>query len=267
MRYKIDHDLHIHSSLSLCSRDPEHNTASILKYAEDFGLETICLTDHFWDERVEGAWSWYRSQDYAHVCQALPLPRSEKVNFLFGVETELDKDLNLAITRERYDSFDFVVIPTTHLHMESNIKEEDASSPEGRARAWLTRFDGVLNMDIPFYKTGIAHLTCTLIAEAHEDYLKVLELLPKESLERLFSRAASLGVGIELNRASLDCEDDAERELRLRPFRIAKAQGCKFYLGTDAHHPEHFIGAREVYERVIDDLSLTEEHKFHIRSK
>lgn len=59
MRYAYDHDFHIHSALSLCSRDPEQSPERILKYAQDNRLKTVCLTDHFWDERVPGASDWY----------------------------------------------------------------------------------------------------------------------------------------------------------------------------------------------------------------
>ena len=49
MRYTVDHDLHIHSQISSCSRDPEQTNERILQYAEKNGLNTLCLTDHFWD--------------------------------------------------------------------------------------------------------------------------------------------------------------------------------------------------------------------------
>ncbi|MBQ9543675.1 MAG: PHP domain-containing protein, partial [Clostridia bacterium] len=47
--YAVDHDLHIHSQLSSCSSDPELTPERILAYAEQFGLKTVCVTDHFWD--------------------------------------------------------------------------------------------------------------------------------------------------------------------------------------------------------------------------
>ena len=52
MRYVYDHDLHIHSRISLCSGDPEETNERILQYARDNRLSTICLTDHFWDETI-----------------------------------------------------------------------------------------------------------------------------------------------------------------------------------------------------------------------
>ena len=36
--------------------------------------------------------------------------------------------------------------------------------------------------------------------------------------------------------------------LFLRPFRIAKECGCKFYLGSDAHHPKSFENSKKIFE-------------------
>ena len=46
MKYKIDHDYHIHSHLSPCSGDPTQTPEAILRYAKDNRLEHICITDH-----------------------------------------------------------------------------------------------------------------------------------------------------------------------------------------------------------------------------
>ena len=91
MRYSFDHDLHIHSQISSCSNHPEQTTERLLQYAKDNSLSTICLTDHFWDETVDGASDWYRPQNYKHIAAAKPLPQGENTRFLFGCETELNK--------------------------------------------------------------------------------------------------------------------------------------------------------------------------------
>ena len=38
MRYIVDHDLHIHSFGSMCSKDPEQTPQRILQYAQETGL-------------------------------------------------------------------------------------------------------------------------------------------------------------------------------------------------------------------------------------
>ena len=93
MKYVIDNDLHIHSKISLCSNDPQQTNERILNYAIGNGLKTICLTDHFWDEKVKCAdlIDFYVKQNYEHVKAGKPLPQTDGVKFLFGCETELTK--------------------------------------------------------------------------------------------------------------------------------------------------------------------------------
>ena len=117
MRIKIDNDMHIHSYISACSGDPEQTAERLLSYAKENGLKTICVADHLWDDAVEGASGWYKPQNYERISQILPLPKSDDVRFLFGCETELDKNLTLGLSPKKFDLFDFIIIPTTHFHM------------------------------------------------------------------------------------------------------------------------------------------------------
>ncbi len=264
MKFIIDHDLHIHSYLSRCSKDPEQTTERILKYAKDNGLKRICVTDHFWDETVEGASAWYSTQNYPHILQSLPLPQSEGIEFLFGCETELDKNLTLGLAKENMDRFDFIIIPTTHLHMKGFTIEEDATL-EDRATAYVERLDAVLDMDLPFYKVGIAHLTCSLIArENWQDHLTVLDMVSDETFKRLFAKAAAVGVGIEIN-FSLNAYEGTDIERVLRPYRIAKAEGCKFFLGGDAHTTKQLETVWCKFAPIVEALELKESDKFIIK--
>ena len=265
MRFTFDHDLHIHSYLSSCSRDPEQTPERILQYAKDEGLTTVCITDHYWDSAVEGPSKWYAPQNFEHISQSKPLPQEDGIRFLFGCETEMKRDLTVGMPRERFDDFDFVIIPTTHLHMKGfTITEEESESNATIARLWVERLDALLNMDLPFYKIGIAHLICPLLCKrSREDYLAVLELIPDGELNRLFTKAAELGVGIELNYGDM-LFADSETDIALRVFRAAKKCGCKFYFGSDAHHPATFERVRATFERAIDLLDLQESDKFII---
>lgn len=263
MKYIFDNDLHIHSGLSLCSNDPEQTPERILQYAKENSLKNICLTDHFWDETVPGASGWYEPQNYAHISRSKPLPQADGINFMFGCETELDMNMTLGVSKENLDKFDFIVIPTTHLHMVGYTIPQEISSPEQKAEYWLKRLNGVLDMDLPFHKIGIAHLVCGLMDPVRENVLKLINLLSDSDLEKVFKRAADKGVGIELNSDDMKFKDE-EKSIILRPFEIAKKEGCKFYCGSDAHHPKSLNEAKVIFERAIDLLDLTEENKFRI---
>ncbi|MBQ7921445.1 MAG: hypothetical protein IJ325_02570 [Clostridia bacterium] len=258
MRYIIDHDMHIHSGLSFCSSNPEQNPRSLLAYAEKNNYKTLCLTDHMWDSAVPGASDWLAAQNYEHVSKSLPLPESDTVNFLFGCEVDVDKHLTLGISPAVMDKMDFFIISTTHMHMAGFTVEGNEDAAE-RAVLWCKRLDAVLNMDLPFHKIGIGHLTCPHMYR--ENYVAVLNAIPTEEYHRLFAKAAKLGVGIELNFDSLTLTDKT-REPTLLPYRIAKEEGCKFYFGSDAHNPGDLTDVVRNFENIVDLLNLTEDDKF-----
>ena len=264
MRYCFDNDLHIHSQLSSCSSDPEQTPERILQYAKENGLKTVCLTDHFWDSAVPGASNWYQPQDFAHISQSKPLPQAEGIRFLFGCETEMDKHMNLGISRERFDEFDFVVIPTTHFHMVGFTIAEEDDTPERKAKLWVEKLDALFDKDIPFRKIGVAHLACCLMdSTSRAANARLLDLIDEKEMERVFRRAAALGCGIEINSDDMIFTPD-EQESVLRIFRVAKRCGCKFYFGSDAHHPAWLDQAKALFDNAIDLLGLTEEDRFVI---
>jgi histidinol phosphatase-like PHP family hydrolase len=266
MRFPVDHDYHIHSKLSSCSRDPEQSTAHILEYAKEHGYRQICLTDHFWDETVDGASRWYTPQNYDHVRQSLPLPQAEGIEFLFGVETEMTKDNILGISPDRYDAFDFIIVPISHFHMVGfTLSEEDAATVEGRANRFLAKLEAVLSMPLPFHKIGLAHMANDTIGGRDLTmYCQVLRQITGERLRALFTKAAALGVGIELNTSCLAFRSEEEAQAVTDFYTVAKECGCKFYIGTDAHHPAQLVGQKDVAQRFIDRLGLTEEDRFYI---
>lgn len=262
MKYIADHDYHIHSQLSSCSSDPEQTKERLLKYAEENGFSQLCVTDHFWDERVLGASRWYQPQNLAHVSQSLPLPQGAHTVFHFGCETDFDKTFTLGIAKETFDRFDFVIVPTSHMHMLGVTLYERDFTIEGLTRLYVERIEALLGMDLPFHKMGWAHPTCQLLAPTHfEDHLKVLNGISDDTFARIFAKIAQKGMGVELN---MPIFEYSEQQLpdALRPYRIAKDCGCKFYLGSDAHHPKELKTAKAGFERIIELLELTEADKF-----
>ena len=264
MKYRLDNDLHMHSYLSSCSKNPLQTNEFLLSYAKQNGLRHIVLTNHFWDERVEGASPWYKEQNFAHICEALPLPQDESVTFHFGCEVEMDKDCRLSMSPATLDKFDFIVVSTTHLHMIGfTIRPEDTELERLRA-FYLRRLDVLLHMDLPFRKIGIAHLTTKLIAQYDwEKHLALVDGIPDETFRAYFKRIADLGAGVELNVSQYDqYMEEGGFDSFLRVFRLAKECGCKFYFASDAHHPPHTERMKEKCQAVIDALDLQETDKF-----
>lgn len=266
MEFQIDHDLHLHSFLSICSDDENQVPAAMLQKAKEQGLRTICITDHYWDENVpcntRVNW-WYEKQNHAHISSVLPLPQDPEVRFLFGCEADMDSDDRIGLSPAHYDDFDFIIVSTTHLHHMTGERFKDLRSEEVGQR-WVERMDTVLDSDLPLHKVGIAHLSCSLIDNRTADgYLNALRTIPDAELSRVFTKAAKKGVGIEFNYSNIQPPEES-REVVLRIFRTAKECGCKFYLGSDAHSQEAMVCDPAVFQRILEELNITEEDKFII---
>ena len=271
MRYVLDHDLHIHSVGSMCSGDPEQTPARILQYAVDEGFTTVALTDHFWDEAVpmlRGGWGpdFYLSQNWPHISKSLPLPHTEGVRFLFGAEAEMTLDGTVGLSPERAAEMDFALISISHFHCtDFTITAEDAATPAGRSEVLLRKLEWVLQRDLPWHKVGLAHLLGQKVSGGDPDvHCEIIRLLQGERLTALFKKAARLGVGIELNTATFGFGNDAEREAVTAFYAHAKACGCKFFFGSDAHAPFQTEHHRQRAQAMADALELTEEDIFQL---
>ena len=271
MRYLIDHDLHIHSVGSMCSGVPEQTPDRILQYAADEGFATVGLSDHFWDETVpmpQGGWGpdFYTSQNYAHICQNLPLPCRSGIRFLFGAEVDMTLDGTVGVSPQRLAALDYVLISISHFHCtDFTIRSEDAATPEGRAAVLLDKLEALLEMPLPWHKIGLAHLTGPKLGGGDPDnHCEVLRLVQGERLTALFRKAAALGVGIELNTATFVFGNEAERQAVTAFYAHAKECGCRFFFGSDAHCPDHFVPHRQRAQAMADSLGLTDADIFRI---
>lgn len=272
MRYIVDHDLHIHSFGSMCSKAPEQTPERILQYAADEGFTTVALTDHFWDETVpmpRGGWGpdFYTSQNWEHITKNRPLPKREGIRYLFGAEVDMTLDGTTGISLERLAQMDLVLIALSHFHMtDFTISAADAATAEGKAEALLRKLEWVLDMPLPWHKVGLAHLLGQKVSGGDPDvHCEVIRLLQGERLTALFMKAAALGVGIELNTATFNFGSDAEREAVIGFYAHAKECGCKFYFGSDAHAPFQSEHHRERAQAMSDALELTEADIFRVQ--
>ena len=262
MRYVVDNDMHIHTNISICSTDPEQIPENILKHALKHGLKTVVIADHFWDERVDGLRPhYYGIQNFEHISKSLPLPEADGVRMLFGCEADVNVDNVIGVSESRFDDFGFIVIPTTHWHLRDIIRDEVKPSNELRVKTWFEKLDALLDSNLPLHKTGLAHMVCRAIARGKEEYAMFLNMLPTDELERVFTKAAEKGLGIEVNYGDM-LYDENEEDAVLRIFKIAKGCGCKFYLGSDAHDVKSHEASIEVFERAIDKIGLEEKDKF-----
>lgn len=269
MRYITDNDLHIHSYITPCAGyDQRQTKEAILAYGVSNDIKLLCVADHIWDRKVEtpSSWNWLKlGLDLERGRDILPLPQSPECRFIMGMEVDIDYAGNIGVSREEIDNFDFLVFSPSHQHLENFTIDTSKVGPtaEERKHYYLQRMNHLLDQDLPFHKTGMAHPVCSLICK--DDPFRVLDIITDREYEQVWGRVAKCGMGVELNMwTEINTYGPKELECILRPLRIAKAMGCKFYMGSDSHTTEGFKGMKKSFEKIVDLLDLTEDDKLPI---
>ena len=263
LKFAVNHDFHCHTFLSSCSADPEMTPERILRHAEEAGYEAVCLTNHLWDADVPGVNAYYAPQDIAHVKKALPLPHSDKVRLVFGCETEFLGGDKLALTPKHFEEFGFILTPVNHFNMLDFTRPASVNTVDGVAELFTARLEELCKLDLPWEKVGIPHLTCILTFK-DGDYLSVFQRMDEQRLRPVFRFFAQKGAGIELNAGTLRAEGwERHKEAVLRLYQIARDEGCKFYCGSDAHHPAE-LDAAGLLRQVADALELTDAQRYRL---
>lgn len=261
--FPIDHDLHCHSFVSSCSADPLQSPQAILDAAKRHGFTCQCITDHFWDRDVPGSMSWYEPQDLDHVKQSLPLPKDDSVRMVFGCETEFCGGKTLAISPKHYDEFEFIIIPPNHFHMLGFVRPESYNNEDLIAQLLVERLEEIGEPDLPWRKVGIAHMTCPVTFRGG-DLARIFRTVDERRYRAAVRKFAERGAGIEINAACFANGWQEHTEDHLRLYRLAKEEGCKFYLGSDAHHPAGLETITERLGLVTSMLGLTAADQYTI---
>lgn len=262
MKYIIDHDYHIHSFLSPCSRDPEQSSENILRYGIENGFRHICLTNHLWDTTKKNFYLDPPDQKYSYLSQALPLPQAKGTQFHFGCETDMDKNFVPGIEKETFDKLEFVIISTTHLQLTGKTIEADATLSD-RAELYIRRLEKVLECGFDFSKVGIPH-PASNHASPENPFNELFDKIGRENVKYIFSRVAESGAGVEINSFDFNFDNKPSKhaDAIIEFYGILKECGCRFYLGSDAHHPDALRRAPRSFETAVNELGLTEDDKF-----
>ena len=262
MKYLVDHDYHIHTHLSSCCYDKEMTVENVSKVALQHGYKQAIITNHVWDSIIGNAPEWYLWQNYEHIKQEEKEIRLSN-NLLFGAEAEFSYEKILTMDKSRFDELEFLIVPLNHLHMKDIIFFGDPDNINDYTNALMDRIDTFSKMDLPWKKIGVAHLTWNFNSK-----FTIEELLSNCDMDifaQAFKRIADNGGGIELNSGCFVQDNPSKKEFEL--YALAKKQGCKFYLGSDAHSLETFKQAPKKFEYIVDYLNLTEDDKFVIEKK
>ncbi len=236
---RIDHDLHVHTFLSYCSRDDSANVAQYVENAKKNGIRRIGFADHMWDDALPSPIpEFYVGQNFDHLARThgeiAAFAGETDVEMLFGCETDYDyARRDIALTEETAQKFDFILVPNSHTHIV--MPKEFYEPKEKHARFMFDAFMDVMNSPLAKYVSAMVHpfdaVGCPY------DRRLLYPLISDAQYREAFCAAREKGIAIEVNTSCFDkytiCEimDHPAMEM----FEIARDCGCFFTFGSDAH--------------------------------
>ena len=139
------------------------------------------------------------------------------------------------------------------------------NNEEKLADLLVERLEEIAILDMPWHKVGIAHMNGFILPGGDTNLL--LRSVNEKRFRSVMKKYAELGAGIEINLCSdcfpADWKGHADDVLRLH--RIAKEEGCKFYLASDGHHPTDFDEITDFAPDVVKALELTDADCFRLK--
>lgn len=238
----FDHDLHVHTGLSACCGDKENQRpAHLLALAADLGRTTIGFADHLWMNPEVAASDWYRPQDERQVVRLREDLRAvaTDVRVLVGCEADTVAPGRFSITRAFAETVDFVGLSCSHFHMKGFVQQPADSTPRALGVHLLA-----------FFRSAVASGLATTIVHPFKPigfdalYDRALAALADAELADALGLAAQQGVALEITPSFLPSGDAGSPgaawslETPRRVLELARAAGCRFTLGSDAHTPQ-----------------------------
>ncbi len=259
---KINHDFHIHTDLSICANE----TATLENYiriAGDLGLKKIGIANHFWDSEIDGAFDFYKIQDFEHISKLRPEIEKNSSNSLkiyFGTEAEYDpKHRDVSVTEEVAEQLDFLIVPNSHTHI--TMPKEFYEPYEKHIEYMIQAYEDIINSKVSKYITAVAHPFCAVCCPYDREQL--INIISDDTFKRLFEKTANKGIAFELNvdymaKFKKSYEEIAEAA-HMRMFRLAKESGCKFIFGSDAHSTTEHQTYEYLTKTFVELLGLKED--------
>jgi histidinol phosphatase-like PHP family hydrolase len=255
----ITHDIHVHTKFSSCCNDEHALLENYITRAKELGITTLGISDHLWEENVEGASEWYKPQGLNRIWETGETIKkiNPDIRVLLGAEAEYAKGI-LSITPESAARLDYVLVPHSHTHMKGFVLPETVNTLEGVANYMVRSFKEITVKGIA---TVIAHPFQPGGYNNIRDLLQIYSYLPDSTFAECFTLAKKHHTGIEINIGSFFNEsplDDIFKRSYLRMYQIAKDCGCQFSFGSDTHSINK-LSRIKLGELIADYLKLTED--------
>ena len=214
-------NLHTHSVFSGCAKR-EMDILSMVRRADELGLETIAVTDHFHSDTGDE-----RLLEYIKSIKTAVSESGCRVKVLYGAELSAIGPGARLEAPETNAALDYRLYSTNHFHCPYWTQPEEKTA-RGYA---LYMLDIVSELANSGYADCIAHPFVGNYIHAVEDRHSVSAAITDNELGEILSVLRDTGVAYEINyRAALNFP-----EFSRRWWGIGKEVGVIFTIGTDAH--------------------------------
>lgn len=241
----IDHDLHVHTYLSACCGDKRnHLPENILATARTIGLKTIGFADHIWANPHIKPSPWYRPQNEEQI-SLLREDLAEvdtDLRVLVGCEAETIAPGRFGISPAFAEQLDFVLLACSHFHMKGFVQQPADNSPRALAEHMITLFLSAVQSGLA---TAIPHPFMPLGHQGQLD--EAVATISDAELFDTLGVAAERGVALEITPAFFPRRNSDNGKATwsigtpTRVISMARAAGCRFTIGSDAHYLEKLI--------------------------
>lgn len=239
-------DFHNHSFRSRCAK-PEMTVEAIVRRFEECGLMMAGISDHSYDDGGLAERCLATRREIAAL--------SPKVDVRVGVELDVCYPGRVLVDPAELAVFDYVLLACTHYQNRKSVAAPVAMTYEAVAQNQVDLMTYAASL--PF-ADSIAHpFHVTGLEEGWPDFdrCRVIDLIPDAAMHRIAADLRENGIAFELHTSLLEADYAAAME---RIYRICKAEGVRFSLGSDAHW---LSGIWEVPQIMgyIGNLGITEE--------
>ncbi len=261
--YNTPSDLHVHTNLSFCA--PRQTLASsYLPHCGQEGVTTLGFSNHIYAPRYlkRAGIPEERGGDYAlRLRRELEeLQPSAPVRLLLGCEVETFCGEEPTLSPQEAKNFDYVLLAASHImNFPDEYRNYDLSTPAKLRALILERFLRACELEYPV-PTGICHPLYPICSPWEQE---VVDGITDSQLADCFTLAAAKNKSIEIHaclyRRGTALDEEGLSPSYLRVLAAAKACGCRFHFGSDAHSPDAFQGVHRLLLLAAQRLGITRE--------
>jgi len=242
--------MHTHTRLCYCG-GRDSTVANTVTEAESVGLRLLGISDHI--DVLNSGREELIQQNRDELAQI-----DTSVDVLVGAEVSLTRPGGLPILPSEVAKLDYILVSANHFHLHVVQNPEDRTE-EGYADWFLKMATSAIKLGASIIPHPFSYIGVRAMGNGRPpNRQRLLDAYERTRVQDLFGMAAERGTAFELNPSHVESCSEFFREI----IPIARAEGAKFSIGSDGHHPGsmHYGGSERIVaiERLLSNIGITE---------